>query len=63
MSVAMMTAVLRECALPVADGAIGVLLKGQSTVGVDEFRRIAKKLIRKKYNLKPGFAEALQTCV
>ena len=63
MSVPMMTAVLRECALPVNDGTLNVLLKGQTAVGIDEFRRITKKFIRKKYNLKPGFAEALQTCV
>ena len=63
MSVAMMTAVLKECALPVNDGAISALLKGQTSVNVDEFRRITKKFIRKKYNLKPGFAETLQTCV
>ena len=54
-----MTAVLRECALPVNDGAISALLKGQTSVNVDEFRRITKKFIRKKYNLKPGFAETL----
>lgn len=63
MTVLMMTAVLKECALPVNDAQLQTLLKGQIAVNADDFRRITKKLIRKKFNLKPGFAEALQTCV